>query len=159
MKVERCRRAAGAFQQAQENLYVGHADYGPGTEMSLVPDGLHYTKEHEWVKVEGGNARVGITDHAQHELTEIVYVELSKVGKKVKKGESLGVVESVKTVSDIYSPVAGEVVEVNKPLEDSPQWINESPYDKGWLAVVKMADPGEVKALLDASAYKREIEE
>ncbi len=127
--------------------------------MSQVPDGLHYTKEHEWLKVEGGNARVGITDHAQHELTEIVYVELPKVGKKVKKGEPLGVVESVKTVSDIYSPVTGEVVEANKPLEDSPQWINESPYDKGWLAVVKMADPGEMKDLLDSNSYKRFIEE
>jgi glycine cleavage system H protein len=127
--------------------------------MSKVPDGLHYTKEHEWLKTEGGNARVGITDHAQHELTEIVYVELPKVGKKVKRGESLGVVESVKTVSDIYSPVTGEVVEVNKPLEDSPQWINESPYEKGWLAVVKIADPGEVKDLMGAAAYKRSIEE
>ncbi|MDD1747410.1 MAG: glycine cleavage system protein GcvH [Methanomassiliicoccales archaeon] len=137
----------------------GMANYAPGTEMSSVPDGLHYTKEHEWLKVEGANARVGITDHAQHELTEIVYVELPKVGKKVKKGDSLGVVESVKTVSDIYSPVTGEVVEANKPLEDSPQWINESPYEKGWLAVVKMSDPGEVKGMLDAAAYKRVIEE
>lgn len=127
--------------------------------MSQVPDGLRYTKEHEWLKVEGENARVGITDHAQHELTEIVYAELPKVGKKVKRGEPLGVVESVKTVSDIYSPVSGEVVEVNKPLEDSPQWINESPYEKGWLAIVKMTDPGEVKGLMDAGAYKRSIEE
>jgi len=129
------------------------------SEMSIVPDGLHFTKEHEWIKVEGGNVRVGITDHAQHELTEIVYVELPKMGKKVKKGESLGVVESVKTVSDIYSPVSGEVVDINKPLEDSPQWINESPYEKGWLAIVKMSDPSEVNGLLDAAAYKRAIEE
>lgn len=127
--------------------------------MSQVPDGLHYTKEHEWVKAEGGNARVGITDHAQRELTEIVYVELPKVGKKVKKGDPLGVVESVKTVSDIYSPVSGEVIEVNKPLEDSPQWINESPYEKGWMAVLKMADPGEITGLMDAAAYKRAVEE
>jgi len=122
--------------------------------MSIVPDGLHFTKEHEWVKAEGGNARIGITDHAQHELTEIVYVELPKMGKKVKKGESLGVVESVKTVSDIYSPVRGEVVEINKPLEDSPQWINESPYENGWLAIVKMSDTSEVNGLLDAASQE-----
>lgn len=127
--------------------------------MSLVPDGLRYTKEHEWVKVEGVNGRIGITDHAQSELTEIVYVELPKVGKRVRKGEALGVVESVKTVSDIYSPISGEVVEVNSPLEDSPQWINESPYEKGWLAVVRMSDPGEASNLLDAATYKRSSEE
>jgi glycine cleavage system H protein len=125
--------------------------------MSLVPDGLHYTKEHEWVKVEGGNARIGITDHAQNELTEIVYVELPKVGKKVKRGESLGVVESVKTVSDIYSPVSGEVVEANIPLGDSPQMINESPYEKGWFAVVKLSDPKEAEGLMSAAAYRQQI--
>lgn len=127
--------------------------------MSVVPAGLRYTKEHEWVKVEGGNGRIGITDHAQEELTEIVYVELPKVGKKVKKGEGLGVVESVKTVSDIYSPVSGEVVEANAALDDSPQLLNESPYDKGWFAVVKLAEPSEVDGLLDAAAYKKVIEE
>jgi glycine cleavage system H protein len=127
--------------------------------MSQVPDGLRYTKEHEWVKVEGANGRVGITDHAQSELTEIVYVELPKVGKKVKKGEQLGVVESVKTVSDIYSPLSGEVVEANSALEDSPQLLNESPYEKGWFAVVKLADPTEVGKLLDAAAYKKISEE
>ncbi len=127
--------------------------------MSQVPDGLRYTKEHEWVRVEGGNARVGITDHAQHELTEIVFAELPKVGKKVKKGDPLGVVESVKTVSDIYSPVSGEVAEANHQLEDLPQLINESPYEKGWIALVKLSDPGEFDGLMDATAYKRLIEE
>lgn len=127
--------------------------------MSLVLDGLHYTKEHEWVKVEGGNARIGITDHAQNELTEIVYVELPKVGKKVKRGESLGVVESVKTVSDIYSPVSGEVVEANIPLGDAPQLLNESPYEKGWFALVRLFDPKEVEGLMSAAAYRQQTGE
>jgi glycine cleavage system H protein len=127
--------------------------------MSQVPDGLRYTKEHEWVKVEGNNGRVGITDHAQSELTEIVYVELPKVGKKVKKGDQLGVVESVKTVSDIYSPLSGEVVEANAKLDDSPQLINESPYEAGWFAVIKLEVPAEINGLLDANAYRKISEE
>ena len=127
--------------------------------MSEVRDGLRYTKEHEWVKVEGDKGRIGITDHAQNELTEIVYVELPKVGKKVKKGEQLGVVESVKTVSDVYSPISGDVVEVNAALEDSPQALNSSPYDDGWFAVVRMSNPAEAKELLDAAAYKKTLDE
>ncbi len=127
--------------------------------MSNVPDGLRYTKDHEWVKVEGDIALVGITDHAQEELTDIVFVELPKTGKKVKKGDVLGVVESVKTVSDIYSPVSGEVVDVNSPLDDAPGMINQEPYGKGWFAKVKMSDPSEVGQLMDASAYKKVIEE
>jgi len=128
---------------------------GRGDEISQVPEGLRYTKEHEWVKQEGGNGRIGITDHAQDELTEIVFVELPKIGKKVKKGDALGVVESVKTVSDIYSPVSGEVVDANKALEDSPQLINQSPYEKGWFALIKLAEPSEVNGLMDASSYKK----
>jgi glycine cleavage system H protein len=127
--------------------------------MSQVPDALRYTKEHEWLKAEGANARVGITDHAQAELTEIVFVELPKVGKKVRRGESLGVVESVKTVSDIYSPVSGEVVEVNSKLDDSPQLINDSPYDQGWFAVIKLSDPQELEGLMSPAAYKQQIGE
>jgi glycine cleavage system H protein len=128
---------------------------GRGDEISQVPDGLRYTKEHEWVKQEGENGRIGITDHAQDELTEIVFVELPKIGKKVKKGDALGVVESVKTVSDIYSPVSGEVVDANKALEDSPQLINQSPYDRGWFALIKLAEPSEISGLMDASSYKK----
>jgi glycine cleavage system H protein len=124
--------------------------------MSKVPDGLRYTKEHEWVDADG---KIGITDHAQIELTEIVYVELPKVGKKVAKGDPLGVLESVKTVSEIYSPVSGEVVKVNTALEDSPQLINQGPYGEGWLAVVKMSDPNEIKGLLDAASYKKILDE
>lgn len=123
--------------------------------MSQVPDGLRYTKEHEWVKREGAEGRIGITDHAQNELTDIVFVELPKVGRKVKKGDSLGVVESVKTVSDIYSPVSGEIIDVNKALEDNPQFINQSPYDKGWFALIKLAEPSEIDGLMDATSYKK----
>jgi glycine cleavage system H protein len=128
-------------------------------DMSLVPDGLRYTKEHEWVKSEGGMARVGITDHAQHELTDIVFVELPKIGKKVKKRELLGVVESVKTVADVYSPVSGEVIEANSILDDNPQLINESPYEKGWFAIIRMDDPSETKLLMDADAYRKMLGE
>jgi len=123
--------------------------------MSQVPDGLRYTKEHEWVKREGAEGRIGITDHAQNELTEIVFVELPKVGRKVKRGDSLGVVESVKTVSDIYSPVSGEIIDANKALEDNPQFINQSPYDKGWFALIKLAEPSEIDGLMDATSYKK----
>ena len=123
--------------------------------MSQVPESLRYTKEHEWVKREGADGRIGITDHAQNELTEIVFVELPKIGRKVKKGDALGVVESVKTVSDIYSPVSGEVIDANKVLEDNPQFINQSPYDKGWFALIKLSDPSEIDGLMDASSYKK----
>lgn len=122
--------------------------------MSEIREGLRYTREHEWLKIEGENARIGITDHAQNELTDIVYVEVPEVGKKVRKGDVIGAVESVKTVADVYSPVSGEVVEANSGLEDLPQSINESPYDKGWIAVVRMSDPDEAGDLMDASEYE-----
>jgi len=135
-------------------------DIGERVEhMSLVPEDLRYTKEHEWVKSESGTARIGITDHAQHELTDIVFVELPKIGKKVKQGEVLGVVESVKTVADVYSPVSGEVADVNSDLNDNPQFINESPYEKGWFAIIKMENPSEVGRLMDAAAYKKTLDE
>jgi glycine cleavage system H protein len=127
--------------------------------MSLVPEDLHYTKDHEWVKSEGGMARVGITDHAQHELTDIVFVELPKIGKKVKQGEVLGVVESVKTVADVCSPVSGEVADVNSALDDNPQFMNESSYEKGWFAIIGMENPSEVGRLMDAAAYKKMLDE
>jgi len=126
--------------------------------MSEIPSGLRYTKEHEWLKVDDGIGTVGITDHAQEELTDIVYVELPKVGAKVKKGDRLGAVESVKTVSDIYSPATGEVIEVNEALNDAPGAINQSPYEKGWLAKLKLADATESNQLLDAATYKKFID-
>jgi len=127
--------------------------------MSEVPEGLHYTKDHEWVKVEGDVATVGITDHAQEELTEFVYVQLPKKGVQVKKGDVLAIVESVKNTADVYAPVSGEVVDVNTPVEDDPALINGSPYVNGWLAKIKMSDPSEPGKLMDAAAYRKHIGE
>ena len=123
--------------------------------MTEVPETLRYTKDHEWAKVEGARARVGITDHAQHELTDVVFVELPSIGKVVKQGEELGVVESVKAASEIYAPVSGKVVEVNKVLEDKPELVNQSPYGDGWIVVLEVANPVEEKSLMDAVAYRK----
>lgn len=122
------------------------------------PAQFRYTKDHEWVSLEGERAKVGITDHAQKELGDIVFVELPRVGTRLKKGETLGSVESVKAVSDIYAPVSGEVVEVNKGLESAPETANRDPHGEGWLVVLKMADPSETKGLLDAAAYERALQ-
>lgn len=118
------------------------------------PTNLKYTKEHEWIRIEGGRAVMGITDHAQSELGDVVYVELPQKGKKVKQGEAFAVVESVKAVSDVYAPVDGEVTEANAALGDQPELVNQSPYDKGWIAVLKLGDASQLKNLLDAAAYK-----
>jgi glycine cleavage system H protein len=120
-----------------------------------VRDNIKYTKTHEWVKLTGTKAKIGITDHAQEELTDIVFVELPTVGKEVKKGEELCVVESVKSVSEVYAPVSGKVVAVNTKLDDSPEIINSSPYDDGWLVELEVKDKTEVNTLLDAAAYKK----
>ncbi len=120
-----------------------------------VRDGLKYTKTHEWVKLEGTKAKIGITDHAQHEMTDIVFVELPSVGKEIKKGEELCVVESVKSVSEVYAPVSGTITTVNTTLDDSPERINSSPYDDGWLVEIELKDTAEVGVLLDAAAYKK----
>jgi glycine cleavage system H protein len=127
--------------------------------MSDIRTGLYYSKDHEWVQIEGGNARIGISDHAQHELNDLAFIQLPKVGDKVKVGEVLGIVESVKNTADVISPVSGTVVEVNTPLEDSPQIINKSPYDDGWIAVVKMESSGDVLKLMDAPGYKKFLNE
>lgn len=119
----------------------------------MYPSQLRYTKEHEWVGVDGGTGTVGITDFAQHELGDIVYVELPENGRQVKAGEILGTIESVKAVSEIYSPVSGEVVEVNGGLSDAPQNVNEDPHGAGWLCKIRLADAGELKGLMDAAAY------
>jgi glycine cleavage system H protein len=122
-----------------------------------VPSDLKYAKSHEWVRVAGGTATVGITDHAQHELTDVVFVELPAVGRKVKAGEPCAVVESVKTASDIYSPVSGEVTEVNKGVVDEPSLVNTDPYGTGWFYKIKLSDAGEVNSLMDAAAYGQQI--
>jgi len=123
--------------------------------MSIVLPDLKYTKDHEWVRVEGNLARIGITDHAQTELTEIVFVELPNAGKEVKTGEVLGNVESVKTVSEVFSPVSGTVSESNGKLTDSPELLNKDPYGQGWVAVVEMSDPSGLSALMSADDYKK----
>jgi len=120
-----------------------------------IRDDLKYTNDHEWVQIKGNVARVGITDHAQHELTDIVFAELPDIGKEVKKGDELCVVESVKSVSEIYAPVSGKVVKINVELDDAPETINESPYEKGWLVELEMSSPDEVSDLMDASGYKK----
>ena len=120
-----------------------------------VRDDLRYTETHEWLKIQGDTAIIGITDHAQAELTDIVFVELPEVGKEIKKGEELCVVESVKSVSEIYSPISGKVVDVNKKLDDSPEIINESPYDDGWLVELEIKDKSELDSLLDAESYRK----
>jgi glycine cleavage system H protein len=125
--------------------------------MSMYPEEFRYTKEHEWVKTEGGIGIVGITDHAQHELGDIVYVDLPKVGTTVEKGKTLGSVESVKAVSDIYSPVSGEVIEINESLTSKPEKLNEDPHAAAWLVKVRMSNPDEVKQLLSSSDYQTYI--
>jgi glycine cleavage system H protein len=122
-----------------------------------VPDDLFYTETHEWVRVEGENARVGITDHAQAELTDVVYVELPKVGAKADARGQIAIVESVKAASDIYAPVAGTVVEVNKALEGNPALINTDPFGEGWIFVLKMDSPENVQQLKDAAGYRSAI--
>src|SRR5512141_1760702 len=123
------------------------------------PDDLKYTKEHEWCRLSGNRAVIGITDHAQDQLGDIVYVELPDVGDTVKKGESFGVVESTKAVSELFAPISGKVVEVNDPLSDAPETINEDPYEEGWMIQVEVSDPAELEQLMDAKAYKAFVEE
>lgn len=122
-----------------------------------VPENLRYTSSHEWIRLDGDTATVGITDHAQAELTDIVFVELPEVGRAVAAAEACSVVESVKAASDIYSPVAGEIIATNTALESNPALVNTSPYDEGWLFQLKVADPSEIEALLDPAAYEKVI--
>ena len=125
--------------------------------MSDIPTDLKYAKSHEWARVASDTATVGITDHAQHELTDVVFVELPEVGRKVKAGEACAVVESVKTASDIYSPVSGEIVELNKPVTDNPALVNTEPYASGWFFKIKLSNPAELNALLSPDDYKKQI--
>src|SRR5262245_9856082 len=124
---------------------------------SKVPTDLKYTKSHEWVRVAGDIATVGITDHAQHELTDVVFVELPAVGRQVKAGEAVAVVESVKTASDIYSPVSGEIIEINKVVADDPALVNREPHDGGWFFRIRLGNPAELNSLLSADQYKAQI--
>lgn len=119
----------------------------------MVPDNLRYTKDHEWIRVEGDVATVGITDHAQQELGDIVFVELPKVGAHLDQSASFGSVESVKAVSDVYSPAAGEVVEANSALADAPEKVNSDPYGEGWIMKLRLKDASQVESLMSAADY------
>ena len=122
--------------------------------MANVPEDLHYSKDHEWIRVEGDVGTIGITDYAQNSLGDVVYVELPKVGESFAAHESFGSVESVKAVSEIFSPVGGEITEVNESLQDEPEKVNNDPYDEGWMIRIRMSNPGEVDSLLSAAEYE-----
>jgi glycine cleavage system H protein len=125
--------------------------------MSNIPEQLHYATSHEWIKVDGDTGTVGISDHAQSELSDVVFVDLPKVGVKIVAGAVVAVVESVKAASDIYSPVSGEVTEVNADLVKKPELVNQDPYGAAWLYKIKLSAPAELGALKDAAAYKAQI--
>ena len=125
--------------------------------MTNIPAELKFAKTHEWVRLDGNTATVGITDHAQHELTDVVFVELPVVGREVKAGEACAVVESVKTASDIYSPLSGQIVEVNGTVADNPALVNTQPYGGGWFFKVKLANPAELNNLLTPESYQAQI--
>lgn len=122
-----------------------------------IPQDLKYTKDHEWVKIEGDTAIVGVTDFAQSELGDIVYVEVETLDESLEKEEVFGTVEAVKTVSDLFMPISGEIIEFNDSLEDEPEKVNDDPYGKGWMIKVKLSDPSEVDELLSAEEYKKVI--
>ena len=123
-----------------------------------VQEGLYYTKEHEWVKVDGETGTIGISDHAQEELGDIVFVELPEEGEEFSQGDAIGTIEAVKTVSDIYTPVSGEVVEANESLEEEAEKINQDPYGEGWIAKIKMSDKDELDDLMSAEEYEDMLE-
>lgn len=127
--------------------------------MVEIRDELRYTKTHEWARIEGNKMTIGITDHAQTELTDIVYVELPGIGDEFQANQEMAIVESVKSTSDFYCPVPGKITEVNEDLENSPEKINEEPYGKGWLAVLEMTDPSSVDQLLSADEYRKLLAE
>ena len=123
-----------------------------------IPENLKYTKDHEWIKIDGDQATIGITDFAQSELGDIVYVEVETLDEKLEKEEVFGTVEAVKTVSDLFMPVSGQVTEFNETLEDEPELANDKPYDEGWIIKIKMSDTDQVSELLSADAYKKHVE-
>lgn len=127
--------------------------------MSDVPEDLRYSEDHEWVRLDadGGRATIGITAYAQGELGDVVYLELPPVGKEVARKDSCGTIEAVKTVADLYAPIAGDVIEVNGALEDRPELVNKDPYGEGWIVKIRPSDPGQVDDLMDAAAYRSHI--
>ena len=127
--------------------------------MSEIPAGLYFTKSHEWAKIDGDVATLGVSDYAQNELGDITYLELPEPGTTITQGEPLGVIESVKAASDIYSALSGEIVETNQEVIDSPELVNSSPYDKAWLVKVRLSDPSEINNLMDSETYTKFAEE
>jgi len=128
------------------------------TRGMIIPENLRYTRDHEWIKVEEDTAFIGISDYAQSQLGDIVFVEVETVGETLEKGESLGTIEAVKTVEDVYMPVNAEILEFNEKLKDSPDLLNKDPYGEGWIAKLKLSNPAEVNDLMDANAYKAYLE-
>jgi len=124
----------------------------------MYPQDFKYTQDHEWIQISGAEGRVGITDYAQKQLGDIVYLELPEIGKKVKKGEVLGTIESVKAVSEVFAPVSGEVLEANEALNGAPETINQDPHGKAWIIKLKMKNPGDLKALMKAADYEKFLE-
>ena len=124
----------------------------------ILPKDVRFTEEHEWARLQGGHIQVGISDYAQDQLGDIVYVELPETGAVFSKGEEFGTVESVKTVSELYMPVSGEITAINEELTDHPEYVNADPYGKGWMIEVKPKDPGEMDSLLDTSTYLKMLE-
>jgi glycine cleavage system H protein len=122
-----------------------------------IPENLKYTKDHEWLRVEGNEAFIGVTEFAQGELGDIVFIEVETVGETIEKEEAFGTIEAVKTVSDMFMPVTGEILEFNEELEGTPEFINQDPYGKGWIVKIKISDPDQINELLDAAAYKASI--
>lgn len=127
-------------------------------DTSKVPEGLKYTKEHEWIKVNENEGTIGITDYAQHALTDVVFVELPEIGKKTAQFKSFCTIESVKSVSDVFAPASGEVIGINKELSGKPELVNQDPYGAGWIAKIKISDKSEANNLMDAAAYKNHLQ-
>ena len=123
----------------------------------MYPSDLKYTRDHEWLRLEGGQARVGITDYAQKQLGDIVYLELPEVGRTLNQGEVFGTIESVKAVSDVIAPLSGEIVEVNEALGSGPEAINDDPYGEGWMVRIRLSDPSQADGLMDADAYEASL--
>lgn len=127
--------------------------------MSSYPDDLYYSKDHEWIRVDGDRGTVGITDHAQHQLGDVVYVELPSAGSSYSQGDAFGSVESVKAVSELYLPIAGEILEVNEALADTPETVNSDPHGDGWMVVISIKDASELDGLMKAADYETYVKE
>lgn len=134
-----------------------HSTYQRHRGTMNFPSNLKYTRDHEWIRVEGSFGWIGITEYAQSELGDVVFVELPPIGTKLEQGKSFGTIEAVKAVSDLYAPVSAEVIDLNKKIKETPEVVNKEPYEGGWMLKIKLSDPSELKSLMDAEAYKKLI--